>query len=261
MSIPVYLATHSLWLSSFVLLVPTTLLAMAGPYLVRRVVPLRKLRTNNEVAGFKFATVGVIYAVLLAFAVVIVWERFNQADSDVAKESSAAATVYRLSQNLDKPHGDAVRAATSAYLKAVIEQEWPAMEAGHSSPAAREAMTVLYAAVLKFHAADNNEAIVLSELLRQVDQMSEARRSRLVAADGTVPNIIWATLFCGAFLTVGFTLFFGTDNIKAQSMMTGVLCILVFSGLLTIIEIDHPFSGSVVVEPTPLVRVLADFGG
>jgi hypothetical protein len=45
---------------------------MAGPVVARHYVELSRLRTNNEVAGFKFATVGVLYAVLLAFAVVVV---------------------------------------------------------------------------------------------------------------------------------------------------------------------------------------------
>ena len=93
-----FLTTLPLWLSAVILIVPTTLLAMAGPVIVRRYVEVSQLRTNNEVAGFKFGTVGVLYAVLLAFAVVVVWEKFNQAESEVAKEAGAAATVFRLTQ-------------------------------------------------------------------------------------------------------------------------------------------------------------------
>ena len=78
-----FLTTLPLWLSAVILIVPTTLLAMAGPVIVRRYVEVSQLRTNNEVAGFKFGTVGVLYAVLLAFAVVVVWEKFNQAESTV----------------------------------------------------------------------------------------------------------------------------------------------------------------------------------
>jgi hypothetical protein len=59
-----FLTTLPLWLSAVVLIVPTTLLAMAGPVIVRRYVELSQLRTNNEVGGFKFATVGVLYAVI-----------------------------------------------------------------------------------------------------------------------------------------------------------------------------------------------------
>jgi len=53
----------------------------------------------------------VLYAVLLAFAVVVVWEKFNQAESEVAKEAGAAATVFRLSQGVDPERGAAIREA------------------------------------------------------------------------------------------------------------------------------------------------------
>jgi hypothetical protein len=64
-----FLTRQPLWLSGMLIVGVPTVLAMIGPILVRRYVTLDKLRTNNEVAGFKFAAVGVLYAVLLAFAI------------------------------------------------------------------------------------------------------------------------------------------------------------------------------------------------
>ncbi|MGB7688196.1 MAG: hypothetical protein WBL98_06930 [Pseudolabrys sp.] len=218
------LTSTPLWVAAVVLLVPTTIFAMWGPVIVRRYVPLNRLRANNEVAGFKFAAVGVIYAVLLAFATLVVWERFNQADSDVANEASAAATVFRLTQGLDADHGATVRKATTDYLKQAVAKDWPAMD------------------------------------LRDVDRISEMRRQRLVAASGVVPGIIWTVLFTGAFVTVGFTFFFGTANLRAQAVMSGALSILIFLGLLTIVAIDHPFAGTVKVGPEALIAVINDFG-
>jgi hypothetical protein len=84
-----FLATQPLWIAAVVLLIPTTIFAMCGPVIVRRYVPLERLRENNKVAGFKFAIIGMVYAVLLAFAIFVVWERLNQADRDVANEASA----------------------------------------------------------------------------------------------------------------------------------------------------------------------------
>ena len=254
-----FLTTHPIWIAAVVLLVPTTILAMCGPAIVRRYVPFNRLRSNNEVAGFKFATVGVIYAVLLAFAIVIVWERFNQADNDVAKEASAAATVLRLTQGLDAPHGEAIRKATIAYLKDAIDKDWPAMADGRASHAVTVTLTGIYGAVLKFHAFDAGEALVVAEILRNVDQIGDARRVRLVTASGIVPGIIWIVLFVGAFVTIGFTFFFGTANLRAQSLMSGALAILIFGGLLTIVAIDHPFAGTVHVGPDALAAVVADF--
>jgi hypothetical protein len=253
-----FLTTNPLWVAAVILLIPTTVFAMVGPAVVRRYVTLERLRSNNEVAGFKFATVGVIYAVLLAFAIVIVWERYNQADNEVANEASAAATVFRLTQGLDQEHGAAIRKATTGYLMEAVAKDWPAMDRGTSSRDVTTALSAIYTATLKYHAFNANEA--LAEILRDVDRISEMRRQRLVAASGIVPGIIWTVLFTGAFVTISFTFFFGTANLLAQSIMSGALSILIFGGLLTIVAIDHPFSGSVTVGPEALVAIINDFG-
>ena len=256
-----FLTTLPLWLSAVILIVPTTLLAMAGPVIVRRYVEVSQLRTNNEVAGFKFGTVGVLYAVLLAFAVVVVWEKFNQAESEVAKEAGAAATVFRLTQGVDPERGAAIREATTDYLTSAIASDWPAMESGTQSPATTEALNEIYHAILKFQSLGTDERLVLAEILRHVDRISEARRERRVMADGIVPAIIWVVLFGGAFLTIGFTFFFGAENLRAQSVMTGALSVLIFAGLLTVVVIDHPFAGTVKVGPEALAAVVKDFAG
>ena len=255
-----FLTTNSIWIAAFILLVPTTIFAMCGPAIVRRYVPLDRLSANNEVAGFKFATVGVIYAVLLAFAILVVWQRFNKADSDVANEASAAATVFRLTQALNSDHGAAVRKATTKYLREAADKDWPAMGHGTSSHDVTIALSGIYDAVLKFHTFGTFKSLVVAEILRDVDRISEMRRQRLVAASGIVPGIIWAVLFTGAFVTIGFTFFFGTANLRAQTVMSGALAILIFSGLLTVMAIDHPFAGTVKVGPEALIAVIQDFG-
>jgi hypothetical protein len=42
--------------------------------------------------------VGVIYAVLLAFAVIVMWEKFNDAQSAVASEVGATAPLFHYSE-------------------------------------------------------------------------------------------------------------------------------------------------------------------
>jgi hypothetical protein len=96
-------------------------------------------------------------------------------------------------------------------------------------------------------------------IFNQIDLITEARRSRLHLAIGVMPAVLWAALLLGGFLTVSFTFFFGTENLTAQVMMTGILAIIVFMGLFVIVSIDHPFTGPVRVDPDPLLRVLTDF--
>src|SRR5262249_3031638 len=221
--------------AAVILLVPTTIFARCGPIIVRHYVSLDNLKFNNEVAGFKFSAIAVIYAVLLAFAIVVVWERFNQADNDVATEAAAAATVFRLRHGLDAPHAAAIRKATACYCKCPVPKTWPAMDHGTWSTDVADSLTGIYTAVLKFHTFGAFEALIVAEILRDVDRISEMRRQRLVAASGIVPGIIWVVLFTGAFVTIGFTFFFGTASLRAQCMLSGALSILIFLGLLTIV--------------------------
>ena len=146
--------TNHLWLCGVFLVGVTTLIAMAGPIIIRRQVSLEKLSSNNEVAGFKFAVVGVLYAVMLAFAVIVVWEKFNDAEKDVAQEAGAATMIYRLSEGIPAAPGDAIRGALVAYLNAAIADDWPAMEQGTTSPAVTRALNNLYTAVLSFNSGD-----------------------------------------------------------------------------------------------------------
>jgi uncharacterized protein DUF4239 len=220
---------------------------------------LEKLAENNEVAGFKFAVVGVLYAVLLAFAIIVVWERFSDAENNVAREAGAAGTIYRLSQGIDGQPGVALRGALTNYLRAVISEGWPAMERGSASISVGEALDGVYKALLTFESPDRDTALV-SEILHQLDTITEMRRARLSSAEGLVPGLIWPILFGGAVITIAYTFFFGSQNLGAQVLMTGMLSVMIFSGLLTAIVIDQPFAGVVKVKPHALTEVLEIFG-
>lgn len=254
-----FLTTSPLWLSGILLVGLTTVIAMFGPVVVRRRVSLERLRTNNEVAGFKFGTVGVLYAVLLAFAVIIVWEKFNDAENKVTQEAAAATTIYRLANGIGGERGAALHDGVTAYLKAAIADDWPAMERGKISRVVTQTLDDVYAKLLDYYPNDGHGTAILTEVLHQLDLVAEARRARLVGAAGVVPGVIWLVLFGGAILTIGFTFFFGAENLRAQALMTGILSVLIFSGLLIISVIDHPFAGTVKVGPEALIFVLEEF--
>jgi hypothetical protein len=256
-----FLTSHSLWLSAMLVVVLPTLLAALGPSVVRRYMKLEKLVTNNEIAGFKFATIGVLYAVLIAFAVIVVWQKFSDAEANVTAEAAGAATIYRLSQGLDPQSDAALRERMSDYLTVAINRDWPAMEQGDRRQyPSRLALDAVYSTLLSAPPSAQRDTAVLPEILRQLDVITLARNARLIAAEGVVPTVIWPVLFGGAIVTIVFTFFFGTKNLRAQTAMTVLLSLLIFSELLIIIAVDYPFTGPIQVEPTAFARVLAEFG-
>jgi hypothetical protein len=253
-----YLSSQPLWLLIALIVIVPTGVAMGAQLLIRRWVGVARLVKNNEIAGFKFATVGVIYAVLLAFTVIVVWEKFSDAETAVADEAGATAALYHYAEGKE-PEAVAARTALANYLKAAIDDEWPAMAREAESSATEHALDSLYGAAIALNRSGSRGTADMAEVFRQLDSVTTARRVRLHLATGLVPSVIWIALFMGAMLTVGFTLFFGSENRIAQVSMTGVLSVLVTMGLVVIISIDHPFTGPVYIHPDPLTSVLAEF--
>ncbi len=255
----IFLSSLPLWSAVILLVILPTCIAMCGPVILRRWIGHQRLASNNEIAGFKFATVGVIYAVMLAFAVVVVWQKYSDAETAVINEAGASATLYRLAAG---PETDlvATRVALDNYLHLAIEEDWPQMSAGRGSPIVTRALNALYVAGLHLSQGQSRQVAVTSAIFTQLDAITQARRTRLYLSEGIVPRIIWVALYCGAVLTVCFTFFFATENLRAQVLMTGILTSIVFLGLLVIVSIDHPFTGPTHIDSDPLYTVLEDFG-
>jgi hypothetical protein len=256
--VALYLSGCPLWVQAFLIVVLPTVAAGWGLVLIRRRVGLRRLSVNNEVAGFKFAVVGVIYAVLLAFVVIVVWQRYSDAEDAVTQEAGAAATLYRLAAGPDPDTAD-LRTAISNYLKFAVNRDWPQMARERESPETTAELNSAYAVAKRLAQGGSQPATAVYEIFYQLDQITQARRHRLHLAAGAVPIVLWHVLMLGGILTVTFTFFFGTPNLGAQVLMTGVLALIVFMGLFVIVAIDHPFTGPVHVGSGPLLQVLADF--
>ena len=253
-----FLAGLPLWQAMLLVVVLPTIAAVCGQIIVQKSVGLEQLTTNNEIAGFKFATVGVIFAVIVAFAVIVVWEKFAEAQGAVAQEAGASETLYRLAAGPD-PKMKATREALSTYLKLAIEKDWSAMAAGKESHEVTDALGTLYASVLRLTESDSKQPALWIEMFKQLDEITHARRTRLHLASGVVPPVVWLVVFGAATLTVVFAFFFGTKNWRAQILMTAFLSLLTFTSVYAIVEINYPFTGPSYVGSHPLSEVLEDF--
>ena len=133
------------------------------------------------------------------------------------------------------------------------------MAKAKESRAVTQALDALDASAMRFMQNGSRQPEIFVEVFKQLDTITQARRTRLHLSTGIVPGLLWLVLYSGAVLTVGFTFFFGTKNLPAQVMMTGILSVIVFMGLLVIVSIDHPFTGPVHVGTEPLQTVAEDF--
>jgi hypothetical protein len=93
-----FLMTYwSAWVVGLLLILVLPTLAVVAQIGIRRTWPSLASGEHNDVAGFIIAVVGVIYAVLLAFVVIVSWEKFVSAEAVVGEEASALRSIYRES--------------------------------------------------------------------------------------------------------------------------------------------------------------------
>jgi hypothetical protein len=88
----------------------TCLVALAGLEVVQRLVPATSRQPHNDVAGFIYAALGVIYAVLLALVVIAVWEEYDAASVTVEQEANAVAEIA-----MEHPFSGGARIGTEAF--------------------------------------------------------------------------------------------------------------------------------------------------
>lgn len=218
--------------------------------LVQRHVPHPHRERHNEVAGFIFAGVGVLYAVLLGFVVVSVWSGVGSAQQTTFNEADSLAGVYWISRSLPLPLGAQIEHETLDYATTVENSEWPLMTKHQSSPQATDLVYAIRASVLSYQPTTLQQQVLYDHAVTDVENLASARRERLNEVQDSVPPILWVALITGAVLTIGFTFLFGMSNSVAHGLMVLVLGALVVASLILIKEMDYPFAGVTKVEPT-----------
>jgi hypothetical protein len=231
--------------------------------LVHRSFSHEKFIEHNEVAGFVIAVVGVIYAVLIAFVTVIVWEGFSQAHLRAAREADAAADVWHLARDLPAASGARIRTDLHRYADVVIGDEWPAMRQGLSSEEAQHLIVRLIDDVAQIDVKTQREANIQSHLLGRLQDMADLRRARIGDNGSGLPGVMWLGLLLGAATLIGFVYLFGMRNFTAQLLITAALAIVIGIEFSLLLELDYPFRGDVSVAPERwlFVRDLMSNGG
>jgi hypothetical protein len=243
---------------AFIVLV-TVFGSLIGLALVRRMVPTTRLAQHIDVAGYVYAVIGVIYAVILAFVVIAAWEEYRDARAAVANEATSVLNLARMANGW--PAGDRgnVEAALVAYARQVVDVEWPAMAQGDFAPVT-DTTTVnrLWHTLNEADATAAAKGASYETALLQLEELGESRRNRLLLARDGLPLSMTLVLIIGAVVTVAFSYLFAIDDSRLHGLMTGSLAMLVALLLLLQYQLEMPFQGISAIEPTAMELVLME---
>lgn len=243
---------YPLWLVSLVLLGVAVGGAVLLELAIRRLIPLDTRRRHNDVAAAMFSIVGVTYAVLLAFVAMLAWDGYNHARSATHTEAARLVDLFVVTQDFP-----ALRADLRDYARAVIDTEWPAQAAGRTSEAGAAILDRIGGGTWTATADPTLRALVL----QMATQLRDAREERILAAETTIPAIVWFVLLLGGILTVAYGSFLGAPSLRMHLAMSSLLAVSGVLVLVLIFALGNPFRGDLRIPAAPfeqgLVRMAA----
>ena len=231
-------------------------LAIAGHLVVRRIVPHTTLLEQNDVAGFILAVIGVIYAVALAFLVIVVWEDYKHGSEVVSQEVTSLANIAHVIDQFPPAQSSVIIGLIRRYDTSVLQDEWPRMQIGEVSPKTDDLANQLISSIVSLPASTPREVDDRRELISLSEAFLEARSERLEMNETGLPPVMWWTMAACGILTILYVYLFGVKNAAAQLTMTGLLAALIALMLLLVIELDYPFRGDTSVSSAPFEHQL-----
>ena len=243
-----WIYSNPTWLWGTVLVATITAIACGGLVLFHNHVNVEIRRKHNDVAAATMAIVGIAYAVLIAFIAVATWEAFGAADKIVDSEASAIGNLYRDTTGLSPDKAEPMKADIKKYLHEVINDEWPTQQHGEAKPLARPTLLHLHALVAHVDPQTAGEQVIMAELLDDLNELFNARRTRILSSGGAIPEIVWWIVALGTVVTVFFTYLFGSHDFRMHLTMTGLTAASMGLVIVLIVSLDRPFRGDLSVS-------------
>jgi hypothetical protein len=194
--------------------------------------------------------------ILLAFAGVLAWQDFRDADSAVESEAGATSQLYRDLAAYG-PEMNPARGALRAYVQSVVVDGWPRLREGKRSPAAETKLLAVFNDVAAITPTNEREAAIYREAFSRLNELVSMRRERIAASRANIPPVLWIVALAGSILTIAYASAFVSSRyallmIAGTSLTIGLL-------FLFLLSVDYPFRNRNGVSPEPFVELVGIF--
>lgn len=233
------------------IVVVSVVFATTGVFAGRRLLRNHIGRSHNEVLISLFAAAGVIYAVLLGFLVVVVWEAYDAAHRNSAEEAATLIPLYRMTYGMEAKHGAEARQTIRAYTYAVITDEWPNMgKSEGGSTRARRAIGNLDRQFSRLSASRKEaDAQMDAEFLSTKSQIVTDRNKRLLEATDEIPWVMWLGTIGGGMIVMTMSFLVYMEQAWPHAVMASLTASLIGLLLFIMLVLSRPFSGPLAIGP------------
>ena len=225
--------------------------AVIGFRIALRYRPQDRIEEHNDTYGVYFSMVGLLYAILLAFVVVVAWEQFNSAEESTHTEVTRLSNLFRDSVPLNDTDQNRIQTALAVYVQNVIDREYDAMAEGEADDPTEEAYEAIWNG---FYSAavpgEGPAASFYDSAVGRLNELGEARRLRILSSQSTIPLPLWVLLIGGGIFTISWLFPFYMGDTRVQTIALGSVGAFTGFVLFLIYALQHPFAGDIAIDPS-----------
>ena len=237
-----------------------TVASVAAVYFVRRLKSHEILKENNEFASITYPIIALIYGVFLAFAIIIAWGRFSDAEQSAVNEVTHLSQLWRDSEVFPKEQRDQMHKTLIGYTRAVKDKEWSSMAKERKADEdTKKAYRELWKSYYAYEPQTESQKAFYAASIDQINEIGRNRRQRIMFSSAEVPAILWAFVICGGFITVAFCYLLGTKHGWSQALICGLITALISFSIFVVFSLQHPFTGDVSISNQPYAELLRSF--
>ena len=245
-----------LWMA-LIIFVATFLIA-GGVYLVvTRLAETEWARAFKAVSPGLLPVLGVLFALLVGFIAVEVWNTFDRAKTAVATEASALRAVVLLARNFPDEQKARIDALINSHIEVAIHQEWPEMahQQATLSPLPTHLLEALNNA-FALKAADDSQRAAQPEMVKALHTAMDARRQRIVISESSVGAVKWVGILLQGLCVLVAIAMVHSDNRLACAISLTLFATGIALSVLLIAAYSRPFTGQTSVGPDLLRQVI-----
>jgi hypothetical protein len=211
------------------------------------------VQTCKGVVAPFFASVGVIFGLLVAFLSNDIWDRNKQAERVVLVESDTLIALHSLSV-ASGTDSKPLRTAIRAYASAVVSDEWPRLALEERSEKTDAALAALLREVAQ--PGSGQDASIRRTMLDMVLKIRSAHEDRLQLSQNRSAVTKWTTVLLLALITQVAIAIVHLERPHPQAAALLIFTVGAVSllGLLAVHE--APFEPPIFVPPGPIAKVL-----
>jgi hypothetical protein len=246
------------WLAPIIVFVVVAA-AVTAKLLVRRRAPEGGWFTDLPRSAGSLSVIGTMFAVMLAFVILFSLQSFQRAREGASIEAVAVTELSAVADVFPQPTGGELRGDLVCYGRAVVHDEWPAMEHGRSSGLVESWVDRLHNDFTKAAPLESRQEAAYAQWFDETAQRRDGRRERLAEAAPFLPVPLWLALGIGALATLGYMVAQADKREAAfiQAIPIAFVSAIITAGMLLVVFLDHPYTGgSGSIKPREMVRTL-----